>query len=135
MPYQIISKLKNYLGTITTTGFIAGLLVLFLPTLLSQITDNPRMKAVPHFTLNNLLSPAARSRYARYYSEKYIGNIKYYDPQGDDFFYGTYDVPLPAAQEEYLDYFEEHFQVVPELRTGNLKDGFKARKIKDHRHK
>lgn len=43
------------------------------------------------------------------FRESEINYVNYYKLESADFPYGTYDVPLPAALPEHLDYFKTNF--------------------------
>ena len=45
-------------------------------------------------------------------------------PTTIDFFWGTGDLELPALNKEQLEYFKTYFNIIPQQRTENLKDGF-----------
>ncbi|KQC32963.1 hypothetical protein AAU57_06220 [Nonlabens sp. YIK11] len=121
-----LSMARNYSLGIARFAVISGVSILLLPSIIRLSTDNERMKNVPEFELGNLLFPSQRSRYSDAFAKANINNIQYNDPTGDDFFYGTYDVPLPAAQKEYLDYFKTYYQVSPEYRGDTPAEGFRA---------
>ncbi len=102
------------------------LFLLISPSFLSVMTDNDRMKSMPQLSKSFLLYPGDKSRYNSAFAKAKINNINYSNPQADDFFYGTYDVPLPAAQNEYLEYFKYYYQVMPEYRGDTPSSGFRA---------
>jgi len=107
-------------------GIWGGLLVLLVPGLISGFTDNPRMKEVSRFTVENIIMPSAQSRFGTAFAKAKINNINYHDPKSADFFYGTYDIPLPAAQSEYLEYFRNYYNASPVYRGKSPKDGFRS---------
>nr|WP_157686742.1 hypothetical protein [Nonlabens sp. Hel1_33_55] len=119
-------SLRKYSLVIARVGIISSALLLVLPSIISSTTDNQRMKNVPKFELANLLVPAQKSRYNSAFAKARINNINYYNPTGDDFFYGSFDVPLPAAQSEYLEYFQTNYFASPEYRGDSPASGFRA---------
>lgn len=120
------SVFRKYSAAIARLGIVGGCGLLLLPGLISILTDNQRMKAVPKFTIQNLLLPSAPSRFGSAFAKAKINNINYHNPESADFFYGTYDIPLPAAQPEYLEYYQQNYQVSPEYRGSAPRDGFRA---------
>ena len=57
------------------------------------------------------------------------GNLTYFSPEKNVFFYATSDAPLPSVNKLQVDYYKYHLKIVPQLRTKRLKDGFYSKKI------
>lgn len=120
------SLVRKHSTAIAASGIVMGMFILILPSLISKMTDNQRMKNVPQFEVSNLWRPSSQSRFDSAFAKAKINNINYNDPQGDDFFYGTYNIPLPAAQTEYLEYFKTYYLISPEYRGDTAAAGFRA---------
>ncbi len=123
--YQI-PLVKRYSNLLSYLGVVGSCILLAAPVVIGKLTDNKRMKVVPRFQVNHVIEPGPQSRYNSAFAKAKINNIIYNDPQADDFFYGTYDVPLPAAQSEYIEYFKTYFYIAPEYRGDSPRSGFRA---------
>lgn len=89
------------------------------------ITDNKLMQKQSSFTLINCFIPKSNSKYNYLEFEKVKnGNLDYYSPKENFFFFGTANGKLPCVNKFQIDYFEKYYLIKPQLRTNNLKDGF-----------
>lgn len=78
-----------------------------------------------NFTATQLYRPEKNSAYADVnYVKKMTGNLTYYSPASNFFFYGTADGPLPCVNELQLKWFEKKYHVVPQMRGKTLDEGF-----------
>jgi hypothetical protein len=78
-----------------------------------------------NFTATQLYRPEKNSAYADVnYLKKMTGNLTYYSPASNFFFYGTADAPLPCVNELQLKWFEKKYHVLPQLRGKTLDEGF-----------
>jgi hypothetical protein len=76
------------------------------------------------FSTSYLIKPHGNSQFKLEYQTKDLGNIQINTPTNIDFFWGTGNTPLPALNQQQLDYFKAHFKVIPEQRSKKLEDGF-----------
>ena len=82
------------------------------------------------YRLRNVIVPANNSLHQFEYEKVREGNFEYNSPIGEtEFFWITGDGELPCVNQSMLEYFKKWYHVRPQLRTGNLKDGFYAEKI------
>ncbi|BAO54208.1 LIC_10190 family membrane protein [Nonlabens marinus] len=121
-----IPVLRKRSYKIAVVGIIASSSMLIVPSVVALLTDNPRMKQVPTFSIDHMIYPGAASRFGTAFAKANINNITYNNPESADFFYGSYDIPLPAAQPEYFEYFRTYFMVSPEYRGDSPQQGFRA---------
>ena len=54
-------------------------------------------------------------------------NFYYNSPVNVDFFWGTANGEIPCVNKKQIDYFEQKYNVKPQMRSDNLKDGFYAK--------
>lgn len=82
------------------------------------------------YRIENLIYPSENSMYDLKYETISEGNLKYNSPLNQkEFFWISGDGELPCANKKMIDFFKKWYQVRPQLRTGNLKDGFYAEKL------
>ncbi|MBC7641407.1 MAG: hypothetical protein H7174_03575 [Flavobacterium sp.] len=96
-----------------------------------NLTDNKLMQENTQFKLMNFLIPENNSKYNYLTFEKVKnGNLEYFSPTYNFFFFGTADGKLPCVNKYQINYLEKYYQIRPQLRTKNLDDGFCSEIIK-----
>jgi hypothetical protein len=115
---------RKYIVWILSFSTCVTAFVLFVPVGLSPFTKNRFASEASNFSINHLIFPHPNSKTHTGFELLHNGNMDYYSPIQNDFFWGCGDGKLPCVNEKQLEYFERHFHVVPQLRTKNLKDGF-----------
>ena len=97
-----------------------------------QITGNDIIEKKHLFTISQILKPRAITQYEDLkFKKQQLGNLTYYSPEKDSlFFWQTSDGPLPCANKEMIEYFKTYYNIIPQLRKKELKDGFKSKKVK-----
>jgi hypothetical protein len=76
-------------------------------------------------SLKQLCLPETNTKFGNMtFTLQKTGNLNYYSPAENFFFYGTANGPLPCINEVQVNYLEHKFGIVPQLRTGDIKDGF-----------
>jgi hypothetical protein len=97
---------------VLAVGIIGASLTLLLP-------------AGQEITTRRIITPGPASRYSETeFVKRKAGNLNYYSPANNFFFYGTADGPLPCINEVQLKYFEKKYRVRPQMRSNELQDGF-----------
>ncbi|WP_417291089.1 LIC_10190 family membrane protein [Corallibacter sp.] len=89
----------------------------FIPSL-------PGKTKTSSFHLKNIIEPYSNSKYPLEYKTITTNNATLNIPVGIDFFWGTGNTPIPALNEQQLDYFKTYYNVLPEQKSSNLKDGY-----------
>jgi hypothetical protein len=87
------------------------------------------MLALSHFESEYIISPHANSKYDMTFEKVSEGNLEYYSPINHDFFWGTYNGPLPTVNKDQVKYFKTYFHLIPQQRSTDLKDGFYSKKL------
>lgn len=125
----------------TSIKFIqyAVLISIVLPMILIEFidyknfTENKLHQQTGKFNWHQILLPSENSKYANLEFEKInIGNLNYYSPKENFFFYGTANGELPCVNKVQIDYLKKKYNFIPQLRNSNLGDGFYSKStIKD----
>jgi hypothetical protein len=114
---------------------IGATVLVFIPLVflvnIQKLTNNENHVNSNPFKLTYLIEPHRNSRFANDYKTIQMGNTYINTPNNIDFFWGTGDVPVPAVNQEQLDYFKTYFRVIPQQYSEDLKDGFYCKTIKD----
>lgn len=95
-----------------------------------MLTNNKHNQTSDAFLVSQLYLPAPNTKYHDINFEQFReGNLSYYSPTPNFFFYGTADGPLPCTNVRIIERFKKRYEIVPQLRTGSLKDGFYSQKL------
>lgn len=117
-------KKINFTKPILITGVLLPFIFLF-PISISKLTTNVHHQLSKNFSITQLIIPQPSSKYYDMKFEvKEKGNLLYYSPQENFFFYGTANGNLPCVNEAYLNYFYYNCNFYPQMRSSDLKDGF-----------
>lgn len=103
---------------IACAGFI------FIPIKVGQIETHS-------FAFKNFIVPHSNSQYPLVYKTETIQDSQIHIPTNIDSFWETGNTPLPAVNEQQLNYFKTYFNVIPQQRSTNLKDGFILKTIEE----
>ncbi len=96
-----------------------------------KLTDNKYLQQNSSFGLENFIYPKSNSKYINLKFEKNKnGNLEYYSPKENFFFFGTGDGNLPCVNKFQVEYLEKYYFIKPQMRTNNLKDGFYSKILK-----
>ncbi|MFD1615258.1 LIC_10190 family membrane protein [Gelatiniphilus marinus] len=115
----------------------AGLYLVYLSVILSAIpvfitidlnafTNNNFAMELNTFKLKNIIIPEANTKTETKYTMHNIDGFEFYSPNEDVFFWATGDGNLPCVNKKQIDYIRYYYNYVPQMRTDNLKDGFKS---------
>ena len=125
--------LAHLLKRVDYTRLILGLATLviafplFVGFSLKQLTDNAFKQELSTFSISYLLHPHPQTKYpGATYKKLKLGNLNYNTPTTIDFFWATGDCELPCIQKQQLMDFKNYFERAPQLRTQELKNGFKS---------
>ncbi len=114
-------------------GFLS--LISLIPLLFSfNVSNIKNSQFMPDkleaYQLSNFILPAKNSLHDFEYEKVTEGNLKYNSPVGEtEFFWITGDGDLPCVNQSMVQYFKKWYHIRPQMRTGNLKDGFYAEKL------
>ena len=108
---------------------ILTIVPLFFQTNNKHFTANKYHQATSLFSIKYFLKPYQNSKYPKAYKTIKLNETSLNTPTKVDFFWGTGDIPLPAINKEQLQFFIDNFDVQPQQRSKNLKDGFISKKL------
>jgi hypothetical protein len=115
------------------------MLLILIPLILIELidyknfTNNKLHQSKSKFNLGQLIIPEKNSKYPEMYFEKIKeGNLHYYSPKENFFFFGTANGDLPCVNKVQLEYFKQKFHYIPQMRTKDLKDGFYSKKVSEN---
>lgn len=120
---------KNIILLFNYLSILLLIIILFFPISYKSLTQNNLISKNSNFSINNLVFPHDNSKVKNTYKKIVKGNLHYNSPINNDFFWGNGNGDLPCVNQQQLDYFEKYFNVIPQMRTTNLKDGFYAKKL------
>ena len=82
------------------------------------------------FRLRHIYSPEASSAYSSLkFNKIHIGNLPYFSPAKNFFFYGTANGPLPCINERQVKVFEQKYHVVPQMLGAKPEEGFYSKPV------
>ena len=67
-----------------------------------------------NFRLENTIKPQPVSSLSKRYKTEVIDNFEYHYPDNQELFWQTGDAPLPAVHKRQIEFFEQHFSIVPQ---------------------
>ncbi|MBA4318569.1 MAG: hypothetical protein C0412_09220 [Flavobacterium sp.] len=132
----ILSSISAYFKISIKFIRYALLISIILPMILMEFidyknfTENKLHQRTEKFNWNQILIPEKNSKYATLEFEKIKeGNLDYYSPKENFFFYGTANGELPCVNKVQIDYLKNKYHFKPQLRTSDLGDGFYSKNI------
>lgn len=120
-------KMINYLLLIS---LLSTIMVVFIPIHLNRFSNHKFMLEISNFSFKNSIFPYENTKYDTKFEKIKTGNLIYYSPIDNDFFWGAGDGDLPCVNKKQIGYFEKYYNIKPQMRTANLKDGFYTKKLK-----
>jgi hypothetical protein len=107
--------------SVTTLCIVA----LFLNVSTASLTKNKFHQSTPPVRIAQLYLPERNSRFSDIdFVIRKEGNLEYFSPKENFFFFGTANGPLPCLNEVQLQHYKKKFGYIPQLRGNNLQDGF-----------
>lgn len=121
-----ISKKKTIL-ILLGFSILATAFVLFVPMNLKSLARNEHAVTTSNFSIENSIFPFQNSKYQTGFEPIENENFHYNSPKNIDFFWGTSDGEIPCVNKKQIDYFDKKYNIKPQMRSGDLKDGFYAK--------
>lgn len=119
----LVDKQAAVKGILVFSAMLAAIPV-FVPLGLDSVTNNKYANATTAFSAHELVFPHPNSKSDTGFEKLRIGNLDYYSPVDNDFFWKTGDGPLPCVNKAQIEFFDENFHVRPQLRSDSLQHGF-----------
>lgn len=108
-----------YVFSVLATGF-----VLLFPLDFDRFTKNKLIRQNSSFSVENMIFPHQNSKLNTAYRRVQNGNLRYYSPVENPFFWANGDGNLPCVNQAQIDYFQKNLGLVPQMRGQDLSDGF-----------
>ncbi|MGO4771974.1 hypothetical protein ACEN2I_09935 [Flavobacterium sp. W22_SRS_FK3] len=124
-----IVQSRRTINILLLLSLIPTFVVLFFPVSLNRFSNHKLMMEISNFSVKNIFFPYPNTKNNTAFETIQLGNLKYNSPQKNDFFWANGNGDLPCVDKQQIDYFEKYFQIIPQMRTNDLKDGFYAKKI------
>lgn len=122
----LLFKNKNVLNYFFAIAVFLSAIPLFFEFNLSNFTKNSFAMKLSNFEAKNMLFPEGKSKINTPFTFEIIDGFEFYSPSDDAFFWATGNGNLPCVNKNQVNYIKETFNYMPQLRTNNLKDGFKS---------
>lgn len=121
-----LSKKRFILLSLYFSIFITGF-ALLIPINLNYFTKNKFVLSSSNFSTKNIIFPYKNTKFNTTFEYLQNGNLHFYSPVENDFFWSSGDGKLPCVNKDQIEYFNYYYKVKPQMRTTNLKDGFYAK--------
>jgi len=105
-------------------SILVPVFILMAPINLNTFTNNKRALTASSFSAKNIIFPYKNSKLNTEFEHLKNGNLNFYSPINNDFFWGSGDGNLPCVNKKQIEYFNYYYHVKPQMRTCDLKDGF-----------
>lgn len=127
----IIQKQTRLVKSIIIFFYFLPLIPLFVSINIQSLTNNDFMPPVLQaLEWKNVYEPNKNSRFHYQFKKVKTGNLIYNSPTDkNSFFWISSDGELPCVNQQMIDYFQQYYHTQPQLRTGNLKDGFYSKNL------
>lgn len=122
----VMTKRKQILILLGFSTF-ATAFVLFVPLNLKSLARNEHAVATSNFSIQNIIFPYQNSKYKTGFERMENEYFYYNSPKNIDFFWGTADGEIPCVNKAQIEYFDQKYNVKPQMRSDDLKDGFYAK--------
>ncbi|NHM07146.1 hypothetical protein G4D82_07925 [Flavobacterium sp. CYK-4] len=124
---SIVVQSKNLIYKVLWSTWILAFLLWFSP--IQMRTRHEKLVGFSEgFSIQKLALPNENSSLKTNYSLQEWGNLRYFSPDATVFIWANGDGALPCVNKKQLQYLNEKLHYVPQLRTGELKDGFYSQK-------
>jgi hypothetical protein len=127
---SFLRKIK-FAQSIIYLSTIGAVILLFLPVNLSAVTSNKLAQNSESFSVENIIFPHANSKSVTAFETAEIGNLNYYSPVESSFLWETGNGELPCINQKQIEFFEYYFNVIPQMRSDNLGEGFYSKNTAD----
>ena len=128
---DIFNRIKiepKFVNLLLLASVILPLLISFFGDF-KALTSNKFNQEETSVKPSQLYLPELNSRYGNISFETFTeSNLKYNSPKDNFFFYGTANGPLPCTNVRIIKRFKRNYHIIPQMRTGNLNDGFYSKK-------
>ena len=110
---------------------IPTVVLLFVSINLGSLSANKAMIKTNTISLANIFVPSKNSNSTSKYEAIELGNLRYNSPLKKSVIWATGDVDLPSVSTRQVKLHRRKFKVIPQMRTGDLRDGFYSKRVED----
>jgi hypothetical protein len=121
---SLVDFKKSYIISFLYFSIIMNLFFIFIPTDINLLTKNKFSLTLSTFSIRNIIFPYKKSKIKNNFELIKNGNLRYYSPTDNAFFWGTGDGLLPCINKNQIEYFNYYYKIKPQMRTNYLGDGF-----------
>jgi len=123
----ILTYKKKHILILLGLSTFATAFVLFIPMNLKSVARNEHATSTSNFSLKNSVFPFQNSKYQSAFETIENENFDYNSPINIDFFWATSDGEIPCVNKKQIEYFDQKYNVKPQMRSDDLRDGFYAK--------
>ena len=123
-----VSLIKNKkIGLyLVSLSIILSAIPVFITIDLNMFTTNNFAMQLNTFKLKNIVIPEENTKIETKFTKHNIDGFEFYSPNEDVFFWAIGNGELPCVNKKQIDYIKYYYNYIPQLRTDNIKDGFKS---------
>ena len=125
---SFIIKKEQLKITLIVFATITSAIPIFISINLNTVTNNNFGMKLNTFKIENIIVPEKKSKTITEFTKYNMDGFEFYSPDEDVFFWATGDCDLPCVNKKQIEYFKTYYKYIPELRTKDLKDGFRSKK-------
>lgn len=122
---------KTILFLLFGSTFMVTILVI-IPLNFSALTTNKHLSKNSRFSISEIIFPHENTKNNTKFQQVKSGNLMFYSPIDNSFFWGNGDGKLPCVNKVQIEYFKQKFHYIPQMRTKDLKDGFYSKKVSEN---
>jgi len=120
----LIKNNKNVIITVLYFSIFILAFSMLVPIDLNQFSGKKFTLARSNFKVENTIFPHDISQFDFEFQEIREGNLLYYSPVGNKYFYVTGNGRLPCVNQKLIETSKKKYGIVPQLRGNDLRDGF-----------
>lgn len=120
---------KKIIFSILIFSSLITIFIVFVSFNLNRFSNHNFMIKTSSFSKENIVFPHKNTKYNTAFIPIRLGNFTYNSPINCDFFWAEGDGNLPCVNKDQIEYFKKYFNIIPQMRTNNLKDGFYAKEL------
>ncbi|KAB1154116.1 LIC_10190 family membrane protein [Flavobacterium luteum] len=120
---------RKFITLMLLISLIPMIIIVFIPINLNRFSNHKFMLEMSTFSFKNAIYPYKNTKYNTQYEKIKTGNLNFNSPIENDFFWGCGDGDLPCVNKEQISFYEKYYNIKPQMRTSNLKDGFYTKKV------
>jgi hypothetical protein len=126
-----VFKSRKFGVILIYVSLVLSAIPVFIPINLNTFTSNNFAMSLSNFKIKNSVIPEGNTKTSTSFSKETTHGFSYNSPGANVFFWGTGNGNLPCVNKQQVAYIKTYYHYVPQLRTNEIKDGFKSLKVKE----